>query len=82
MKGENPLAANASANEIAEQAMANAGNDQMMEDRRPRGNGQVGGVGAGPRANQAIRGFGSVPQLNGVAQIVGLALGSPEFQRR
>jgi hypothetical protein len=28
------------------------------------------------------RGFGAVPQLSGLAQIVGLALGSPEFQRR
>jgi uncharacterized protein (DUF1800 family) len=28
------------------------------------------------------RGFGAVPQLTGLAQIVGLALGSPEFQRR
>jgi uncharacterized protein (DUF1800 family) len=82
MKGENPLAANASANEVAEQAMANTSNDQMTEDRRPRGNGQVGVGGAGLRANQAARGFGPVPQLNGVAQIVGLALGSPEFQRR
>jgi uncharacterized protein (DUF1800 family) len=82
MKGENPLAANASANETAEQTMAATSNDQMMEDRRPRGNGQVGVGGAGPRANQAARGFGPVPQLNGVAQIVGLALGSPEFQRR
>jgi uncharacterized protein (DUF1800 family) len=79
MKGENPLAANASANQTAEQ-MADTGNDQMMEDRRPRGNGQVG-VG-GLRANQAARGLGPVPQLDGVAQIVGLALGSPEFQRR
>jgi uncharacterized protein (DUF1800 family) len=34
------------------------------------------------RANAQARGLGSVPQLSGVAQIIGLALGSPEFQRR
>ena len=47
------------------------GNDELMstvDGPRPR------------RANQL--GLGSIPQLDGVAQIVGLALGSPEFQRR
>ena len=43
----------------------------------------VKGLGAGgQRGNQGARGFGNVPQLSGVAQVVGLALGSPEFQRR
>jgi uncharacterized protein (DUF1800 family) len=28
------------------------------------------------------RGFGSIPRLEGLAQVVGLALGAPEFQRR
>ena len=32
-----------------------------------------------PRQQQA---FGQLPPLNGLAQVVGLALGSPEFQRR
>jgi hypothetical protein len=27
------------------------------------------------------RGFANIPQLTGLSQIVGLALGSPEFQR-
>jgi uncharacterized protein (DUF1800 family) len=36
---------------------------------------------AGKRAALRGRGFGDVPQLTGIAQIVGLALGSPEFQR-
>ena len=30
----------------------------------------------------AARGFGNIPELTGLAQVVGLALGSPEFQRR
>lgn len=59
MKGENPLAATATAPE--------GQNPQMATTLR---------------ANAQARGLGSVPQLSGVAQIIGLALGSPEFQRR
>ncbi|MGI8401201.1 MAG: DUF1800 domain-containing protein [Gemmatimonadaceae bacterium] len=36
---------------------------------------------AGKRAALQGRGLGNIPQLNGLPQIVGLALGSPEFQR-
>lgn len=45
---------------------------------------QPGGAakGAGPRANPLGRPGRQAPQLTGVAQVVGLALGSPEFQRR
>jgi uncharacterized protein (DUF1800 family) len=45
---------------------------------------EVGGgreAGGGMRAALRGRGLGNLPQLNGLAQIVGLALGSPEFQR-
>ena len=34
------------------------------------------------RQRLAAAGFGNVPELTGLAQVVGLALGSPEFQRR
>jgi uncharacterized protein (DUF1800 family) len=34
------------------------------------------------RQRQLAQGFGNVPELTGLAQVVGLALGSPEFQRR
>ena len=34
------------------------------------------------RQRLAAQGFGNVPELTGLAQVVGLALGSPEFQRR
>jgi hypothetical protein len=40
------------------------------------------GGGLGRRTIQQAPGLGPVPQLSGLAQIVGLALGSPEFQRR
>ena len=35
----------------------------------------------GRRAALQGRGFANIPQLTGLPQIVGLALGSPEFQR-
>jgi uncharacterized protein DUF1800 len=80
MKGENPLTANAPQTASVETSMTNPGMDgeQMAPVAQARG----GKGGVGLRANQGARGFGPVPQLNGVAQIVGLALGSPEFQRR
>jgi hypothetical protein len=34
------------------------------------------------RRAAAGRAFSNLPPLEGIAQIVGLALGSPEFQRR
>jgi uncharacterized protein (DUF1800 family) len=71
MKGENPLASSVASEPSAETSME----DSMMP--------AVKGLGAGgQRGNQGARGFGNVPQLSGVAQVVGLALGSPEFQRR
>jgi hypothetical protein len=89
MKGENPLAVNTPSTEGVENSMGKpangsdgSGTDQMTDNTRPGVNGLLGAGGAGPRANQIARGFGSVPQLTGVAQIIGLALGSPEFQRR
>jgi len=39
------------------------------------------GAAGGKRAALQGRGFANVPQLTGLPQIVGLALGSPEFQR-
>ncbi|MEX2325231.1 MAG: hypothetical protein WD553_00440, partial [Gemmatimonadaceae bacterium] len=36
----------------------------------------------GARRNQVMRRPGQIPRLEGLAQIIGLALGSPEFQRR
>jgi len=36
---------------------------------------------SGRRGALQGRGFANIPQLTGLPQIVGLALGSPEFQR-
>jgi uncharacterized protein (DUF1800 family) len=86
MKGENPLASTI----VPDQPNMIAQADGQMEPmngatpaRRNQRNGANGGVGpGGQRPNQGARVLGPVPQLSGIAQIVGLALGSPEFQRR
>jgi hypothetical protein len=69
ISGHNPLLTTASARDSSVEKM-------LMDDslaasaRRP------------PAARLAGGPFGSVPRLDGLAQVVGLALGSPEFQRR
>ncbi|HUQ20956.1 MAG TPA: DUF1800 domain-containing protein [Gemmatimonadaceae bacterium] len=82
MKGENPLATTSAMASVDSGAKENdeAGNEMMRRNQRNGVNGVLGGE--GQRGNQQPRGFGPVPQLSGIAQIVGLALGSPEFQRR
>ena len=57
---------------MSAEQMNNGGNSARV---RPNQNG------GGNRAALQGRGFANVPQLTGLAQIVGLALGSPEFQR-
>jgi uncharacterized protein (DUF1800 family) len=82
MKGENPLASGTASAQMDSGTSENdvANNETMRRNQGNRANGLLGG--GGPRRNQQPQGFGSVPQLSGIAQIVGLALGSPEFQRR
>jgi uncharacterized protein (DUF1800 family) len=67
MSGENPLLANAKPEDLTTQTM-DASDPADMELR--------------PRANPFGRQNGAPLQLTGIAQVVGLALGSPEFQRR
>ena len=95
LSGENPLLANAAATELPEvsatgmesEEMAmeqqpeprdNAAQDQRRVRRPAPGQGQQRGA----RANPFGRAGASLPQLTGIAQVIGLALGSPEFQRR
>jgi hypothetical protein len=88
--GENPLMANATPGEIA---MAQAGVPaELTDDAAAMTTTDAGQMrvmtpaerrqAAGRRAQLQGRGLGPTPQLTGIAQIVGLALGSPEFQRR
>jgi len=89
MSGEHPLAASAaSAAEQAAQEPASTDGADAMDDvsmaAPPRIKGGVKqkglqGAGRGAARNPMI---GPTPQLTGLAQIVGFALGSPEFQRR
>ena len=98
LSGENPLLANAKATELPEVSTmdmsaepvameqqrsdppANPAGDQRRVRRPAPGNGQPQQQGA--RANPLGRPGAALPQLNGIAQVIGLALGSPEFQRR
>jgi hypothetical protein len=84
VSGEHPMLANGAAKEIQNMSPADTGDDSAtmdsgngQNDQRPRPK-QNGGGKAGALQG---RGLGNVPQLTGVPQIVGLALGSPEFQR-
>jgi hypothetical protein len=68
-KGANPDS------EVSGAAMADGANGQNSARVRRQ---QNTGGNAGPLQG---RGFANIPQLSGLPQIVGLALGSPEFQR-
>jgi uncharacterized protein (DUF1800 family) len=71
--GVHPLVAKAAADSSASMlASADSGSDPAMSDADP----------ARRRQRNAAQGFGNIPELTGLAQVVGLALGSPEFQRR
>ena len=75
IKGENPLASSAATN-AGEMTAASAQDDVSNQNE------MMSPTDRSRRANQRALGLGPVPQLTGVAQVVGLALGSPEFQRR
>jgi uncharacterized protein (DUF1800 family) len=88
LSGEHPMLANgAGGNAIQDMSPTEAAPDnadmsgQQMTDgtnaARVRPNQNAGGK----RAALQGRGFANIPQLAGLPQIVGLALGSPEFQR-
>jgi uncharacterized protein (DUF1800 family) len=84
MSGENPMLGKATANDVNGMAVADTA---VVMDARGRGNGNRGGKvepGKGfPRGRAAqAPGFGRPVNLQGLAQVVGLALGAPEFQRR
>ncbi|HJQ12378.1 MAG TPA: DUF1800 family protein, partial [Gemmatimonadaceae bacterium] len=66
MSGEHPLLSSA---------------DSAMSDSAEMMSGMPRGNGGGKRGAMQGRGLGNIPQLSGLTQIVGLALGSPEFQR-
>ncbi len=95
--GENPLLASATPYDISRAAAGiSAGDSPTMtaddngsdmapmtpQERRAARQNTNAKNGNKKQAMLNGRGLGSVPQLSGIAQILGLALGSPEFQRR
>jgi uncharacterized protein (DUF1800 family) len=81
LSGENPLAAKlatapADAASADMGAMTMGGSDASVRGRMP-----APGKNGAPRPG-ATRALGQPVQLNGLAQVVGLAIGAPEFQRR
>jgi uncharacterized protein (DUF1800 family) len=73
--GVHPLVAQAAADSSASMVMA----ADTASDPAPSTPGEEP---ARRRQRLAAQGFGNIPELTGLAQVVGLALGSPEFQRR
>jgi len=88
VSGEHPLLAGSASTGIKNMAPMDSSDADMssepMDDasgqnaaRANKNNKNAGGKGAALQG----RGFQNIPQLSGLPQIVGLALGSPEFQR-
>jgi uncharacterized protein (DUF1800 family) len=78
VSGQNPLAAKGEKASSGSETMtqpADGGADMIDGPQRSQ-------LGQGAIRNAIARAFGPVPELSGLAQVVGLALGSPEFQRR
>jgi uncharacterized protein (DUF1800 family) len=76
MSGENPLLGKGESSLPA--AMGNPDDDAVMTTDMQRPNGQARTA----RQNPFGRANAQPPRLTGLAQVVGLAIGSPEFQRR
>ncbi|HEY2164346.1 MAG TPA: DUF1800 domain-containing protein, partial [Gemmatimonadaceae bacterium] len=81
MSGENPMLAANDANEMADSSTMGFGRGRgggrgAQQQAKPDGKGFPRGPGA------QIPGFGRPVNLQGLPQVLGLALGAPEFQRR
>jgi uncharacterized protein (DUF1800 family) len=91
VSGDHPLLANgAGGNAIQDMSPAEAAPDNAGMSGQEMAEGANGRNAARARLNQNAggkraalqgRGFTNIPQLTGLSQIIGLALGSPEFQR-
>jgi len=88
VSGEHPLLAGGAATGIKNMAPMDSSDADMSSEPMDDANGQNAvranknnKNGGGKRAALQGRGFQNIPQLSGLTQIVGLALGSPEFQR-
>jgi uncharacterized protein (DUF1800 family) len=84
ISGEHPLAVSAAQAASAPSPSMNADDVSRDSDMTMTPQRSVIKVPRKPNAKNAMgrNGFGPPPQLNGFAQVVGLAIGSPEFQRK
>jgi len=80
MSGENPMLARGAANDINGMALIDSGS--MMDTGRAARQAAKGPPAAKGLPRAQIPGFGRPVDLKGLPQVVGLALGAPEFQRR
>ena len=81
LSGENPLAAKLAATVVTDSASADVTSMSMGVDAPMRGRAGRPARNGAPRPALA-RAMGQPVPLNGLAQVVGLAIGAPEFQRR
>jgi uncharacterized protein (DUF1800 family) len=77
LSGEHPMLANGAATGVQDMSPADTTAVGGMRESA----GGMREAGGGKRGALQGRGLGNIPQLSGLPQIVGLALGSPEFQR-
>src|SRR6185437_7123654 len=88
LSGEHPLAASAASAAQSAAEGSGGGSDMPMDDvsmantPKAKGGGKLQGTPGLGRALARNPIVGPAPQLTGLAQMVGFALGSPEFQRR
>ena len=83
MSGENPMLSKPAANDVNGMATIDDSASTMMGGRADRQKGKTEPGKGFPRGRGAqIPGFGRPVNLQGLPQVVGLALGAPEFQRR
>jgi uncharacterized protein (DUF1800 family) len=76
MSGENPLLSKTDSGSMVSDQMMGGGRADRMSAKDNGGKGFPRGRGA------QLPGYGRPVELKGLAQVVGLALGAPEFQRR
>jgi hypothetical protein len=87
LSGEHPMLAGGGGRETGGGNMTAADSGDVEMEAAPMADAANGRVargkqnGGGKQAAMQGRGLGNIPQLTGLSQIVGLALGSPEFQR-
>jgi uncharacterized protein (DUF1800 family) len=81
LSGENPLAAKLAATVVTDSASMNMTSMATSAEVPMRGREIAPARNGAPRPG-AARALGQQVQVNGLAQVVGLAIGAPEFQRR